>query len=277
LGRVDLHVHTNYSDGIMDPFAVVQEALKKNIVAIGITDHDTMDGVSSAERAGKMCGIEVVPGIEFSADHNGKEVHILGYYCDRESRELKQTLRDLKRSRLERMTRMVQKLNRLNLDVNLDEVQKLTKGKILGRPHLALALCRKGYCKTTAEAFSKYIGSNAPAYVKRFKITTAKAVNLIIKSGGIPVLAHPGLYNADEIIPDLARTGLVGIEVFHPDHLLFDIFRYKKMASKYNLLVTGGSDFHGAGAGSSPFLGYVTVDSQHLEKMKKYKQDKNYF
>lgn len=277
MGRVDLHVHTNYSDGIMDPFAVVREALNKNIVAIGITDHDTMDGLSSAEKAGKTYGIEVVPGIEFSADYNGKEIHILGYYCNRESKELKQTLQDLKKSRLERIIKMIQKLNRLNLDVNLADVQKITKGEILGRPHLALALCRKGYCKTIAEAFAKYIGSNGPAYVKRFKITTAKAVNLIIKSGGIPVLAHPGLYNADEIIPDLIRTGLMGIEVFHPDHRLSDIFRYQKMASKYNLLVTGGSDFHGAGVGSSPFLGYVTVDSQHLEKMKKYKQDKNYF
>jgi predicted metal-dependent phosphoesterase TrpH len=256
----------------MDPFAVVQEALNKNISAIGITDHDTMDGLSTAKQAGKMYGIEVVPGIEFSADYDGKEVHILGYYCNRELNELKQTLQDLKRSRLERITRMIQKLKGLNLDISLADVQQITKGEILGRPHLALALCRKGYCKTTAEAFSKYIGSNAPAYVKRFKITTGEAVRLILKSGGIPVLAHPGLYNADEIISDLISIGLMGIEVFHPDHRLVDILRYKKMAREYNLLVTGGSDFHGTGIGSSPFLGYVTVDSQYLEEIKKYRR-----
>ncbi len=272
MGRVDLHVHTNYSDGLMDPFAVVQEALNKNISAIGITDHDTMDGLSSVEQAGKMYGIEVVPGIEFSADYDGKEVHILGYYCNRELNELKQTLLELKKSRFQRINRMIQKLKGLNLDISLAEVQQITKGEILGRPHLALALCRKGYCKTTAEAFSKYIGSNAPAYVKRFKITTGEAVRLILKSGGIPVLAHPGLYNADGIIPDLINIGLMGIEVFHPDHRLVDIFRYKRMAREYNLLVTGGSDFHGTGVGSSPFLGYVTVDSQYLEEIKKYRQ-----
>ncbi len=272
MGRVDLHVHTNYSDGLMDPFAIVQEALNKNIAALGITDHDTMDGLSSAEKAGKMYGIEVVPGIEFSADINGKEVHILGYYCNRELNELKRTLQDLKKSRRERMTRMIQKLKRLKLDVNLADVQQITKGEILGRPHLALALCQKGYCKTTAEAFSKYIGSNGPAYVKRFKITAAEAIYLILKSYGIPVLAHPGLYNADGIVPGLIRIGLMGIEVFHPDHRLADIFRYQKMARKYNLLVTGGSDFHGAEVGSSPFLGYITVDSQYLEELKKNRQ-----
>ncbi len=272
MGRADLHVHTSKSDGFMDPFAVVKEALNRNIAALAITDHDTMGGLSSAEKAGKTYGIEVVPGIEFSADCNGKEIHILGYYCERESKELGQILLELKKSRLERMDRMIQKLKKLNLPIQLSDVQKTTKGEVLGRPHLALALCRKGYCKTTAEAFSRYIGSEAPAYVKRYKITTAEAIRLILNSGGIPVLAHPGLYNADGIIPALLRTGLMGIEVFHPDHRLTDIFRYQKIARKYNLLLTGGSDYHGAGVGSSPFLGYVTVDTQYLEKMKKCRQ-----
>lgn len=265
---VDLHVHTNVSDGLLSPFQVVSEASESGLAAIAITDHDTMDGLPYAEAAGRKHGIEVVPGVELSAGYGGTEFHILGYYCDPNNPFLKKTLKAVRRSRYDRMMKMLEKLKKLGIEIELKEVLQVVKGQMLGRPHLAITLCIKGYCKTPAEAFKKYIGFDGPAYVERMKFSPYDAIFMIRNARGIPVLAHPGFYKEDKLIPSLVRAGLLGIEVFHPDHLMVSNYRYMRIAKKYNLLVTGGSDYHGSHLGTATTIGAVTVDYSYLEKLK---------
>lgn len=269
MGRVDFHVHTSVSDGSLSPFQVVAEAYNLKIDALGITDHDTMQGIAYAEAAGRKYGIEIVPGVELSTDYEGKEIHILGYYCDPNNPLLKKNLKRIRLNRYDRMVKMIEKLKKLGIYIELSDVLKIVKGEMLGRPHLAIALCKEGYCKTPAEAFKKYIGFNCPAYVERIKFTPYDAIFLIRSAKGIPVLAHPGLYKEDRLIPSLVSAGLLGIEVFHPDHQILTSYKYLKMAKKYNLLVTGGSDFHGMNIGSATSIGTITLDYSYLEKLKK--------
>ncbi|RJX24671.1 MAG: PHP domain-containing protein [Dethiobacter sp.] len=268
---VDLHIHTTFSDGLLNPCQVVAEANKKGMAAIGITDHDTMRGVACAETAGKKYGLEIIPGVELSTSYEDKEPHLLGYYCDPENPQLHKILKDVSTSRHERMVKMVDKLKNLGIDIQIEEVLEKARGDMLGRPHLALVICQKGYCRTPAEVFAKYIGNNCPAYVERYRLSLQEALNLVRGAGGIPVLAHPGLYKADELIPSMVRMGLLGIEAFHPEHRIIDRCRYLKMAGKYNLLITGGSDYHGKDMGSSGFIGTVRLDYKYLDKLKELK------
>ena len=265
---VDLHIHTNFSDGSLNPAEVVRTAKRKGIAAVGITDHDTMEGVAPAEIAGKGYGVEIVPGLELSTNSVKKEFHLLGYYCDPCNHLLRDLLKQMAASRYERMKKMITKLKEMGMDINLIEILTQTRGKIPGRPHLALALYRKGYCNTPAEAFKKYIGKGCPAYTERFKLDLYDAIDLVSGAGGIPVLAHPGIYGEDRLIPEMVAGGLAGIEVFHPDHSPADEDNYKLIAKKYNLLLTGGSDYHGGGVGTAPVLGAVTIEYHYLEKLK---------
>ncbi len=268
MSRVDLHVHTSVSDGVLSPYHVIREAGKRGISAVGITDHDTMQGLPYAEAAGRKFGVEVIPGVELSADYDKKEIHVLGYYCDPSNPFLRKTLKKIRVSRLERMIKMVEKVKQLGMSIELSDVLHFVKGNMLGRPHLARALCAKGYCETPAEAFQRYIGFSGPAFVDRLKFTPFDAIFLIRNARGIPVLAHPGLYGEDSMIHSLVGAGLLGIEAFHPDHQLFANIRYMRTAKKYNLLVTGGSDFHGPTLGSSPHVGHVSISSIYLERLK---------
>ncbi len=270
-GYVDLHIHTTFSDGLLNPCQVVEEAKKKKITAIGITDHDTMQGIACAETAGKKYGLEIIPGIELSTSYEDKELHILGYFCNPENSLLENTLEVVKASRYDRMRKMIDKLKKLDINIALSEVLEKAGGDMLGRPHLALAICQKGYSRTTAEVFAKYIGNSCPAYVERYRLCFQDALNLILGAGGIPVLAHPGLYKADQLIPSMVRMGLLGIEVFHPEHRIVDRYRYIKIARKYGLLITGGSDYHGKDMGSSDFIGTVRLDYKYLHKLKELK------
>lgn len=265
---VDLHVHTSVSDGLLSPFQVVSEASEADLAAIAITDHDTMDSIPYAEAAGRKLGVEVVPGVELSTGYGGNEIHILGYYCDPNNPFFKKTLKTVRRSRYDRMMKMLEKLKKLGIQIELKEVLQVVEGQMLGRPHLAIILCKKGYCKTPEEAFKKYIGLNGPAYVERMKFTPYDAIFMIRNARGIPVLAHPGFYKEDKIIPSLVSAGLLGIEVFHPDHLLMTHYRYMKIARKYNLLVTGGSDYHGSHVGTATSIGAISVDYSYLQKLK---------
>ena len=213
--------------------------------------------------------MEIIPGVELSTNKGGEEFHLLGYFCDSHNQRLKTFLDKMAADRQERMKKMIAKLRGLGLEIDLTEILTKTEGKAPGRPHLALALHRKGYCHTPLEAFQKYIGNGCPAYVKRYKLDLFEAIDLVRAAGGIPVLAHPGLYDEDHLIPSMVRGGLLGIEVFHPDHQLKDENNYRQLAQEYNLLITGGSDFHGGGIGSAPAVGTVTISYQYLKKLKK--------
>jgi len=267
--RVDLHNHTNFSDGVLSPFQLVKAAKEKGIAALGITDHDTMEGIAPAEAAGQKYNLEIIPGIELSTSSWGKEFHLLGYFCDPSAQQLKNILDTMASDRQKRMKKMIARLENLGLAIDIREVLSQTKGRAPGRPHLASVLHQKGYCRTPAEAFQRYIGNGCPAFVERFKLDLFKAINSLHAAGGIPVLAHPGIYNGDRFISSMVKGGLKGIEVYHPDHSPKDEIRYRQLAQKYNLLITGGSDYHGGGIGTAPAVGTVTIGYHYLEKLKR--------
>ena len=265
--KADLHIHTVYSDGKLTPYQIIREAYRKDIMAVGITDHDTMRGVPQALQAGRKFKVEVVPGVELSTDFEGQEVHILGYYCRPENILLNKTLALIRKDRYNRIIKMLKRLKEMGINLTLEDVMKMaTGGESLGRPHLAEALSSKGFCKTPREAFKRLLDKGKPAFVKRLKITSIVAIRIIQKSGGTAVLAHPGLYKDDSLIMHLSKYGLSGIEAFHPDHNAVDSQRYCDIAQEHNLFITGGSDFHSQESVSA--VGAITIDYRYLKILK---------
>lgn len=245
--RFDLHIHTTASDGTDSPEAVVALAAEKGFSIIAITDHDTMSGVPEAVAAGEKYGVRVIGGVEISAGGQ-TEVHVLGYGV-RDVERLEQTLTLMRDKRAERMAGMVEKLRALGVDVTLDEVTALSGGSV-GRSHLARVLIDKGVVRDVREAFAKYLSPGKPAYVEREKLGVQQAVRLIADCGGLPVIAHPGQnrgesYWGRERFHALKAYGLRGIEVYHMAHGAAQAAAFERIARAENLLVTGGSDYHG--------------------------------
>ena len=245
--RFDLHIHTTASDGTDSPEAVVALAAEKGFSIIAITDHDTMRGVPEAIAAGEKYGVRVIGGVEISAGGQ-TEVHVLGYGV-RDVERLEQTLTLMRDKRAERMAGMVEKLRALGVDVTLDEVTALSGGSV-GRSHLARVLIDKGVVRDVREAFAKYLSPGKPAYVEREKLGVQQAVRLIADCGGLPVIAHPGQnrgesYWGRERFHALKAYGLRGIEVYHMAHGAAQAAAFERIARAENLLVTGGSDYHG--------------------------------
>ena len=265
----DLHIHTSISDGCLTPAEAVRMASDINLKAIAITDHDTMDGVDEALEAGKKLNIEVIPGVELSTDYGRREVHLLGYYVNSSHRKFDMLLKELKESRHKRVANIVKKLNGLGCKVDVREVMMLAgENGAVGRPHIARILTEKGYVESVQDAFDKFIGINAPAYVERYKLIPHDVIKMVIKAGGIPVLAHPGLIKDDNLIRQLIKEGLKGIEVYHPEHSYEDEKKYQTMAFSNNLLITGGSDCHGIDRMTGSEMGSVTIPMYHVEKLK---------
>lgn len=254
----DLHAHTTASDGTYTPRELVELAKKNGLAAVAVTDHDTTGGLDEAQAAGRELGVEVVPGIELSTVFEGKEVHVLGYFYDPEHPELLELTRKMREDRLNRMDKMILKLQEAGLDITREEVQAEAQGAI-GRPHFARVLMKKGYVATMPEAFDKYLASGRPGYVERLKLTPEDAVRVILAAGGVPVVAHPGLFDKDYLFDTLVPLGLVGLEAFHPDHSPEKRKHYASLAAHHGLLATGGSDFHGGGAEHRGELGSVNV------------------
>jgi 3',5'-nucleoside bisphosphate phosphatase len=244
---VDLHIHTNFSDGLLSPEEVVKAAKKAGLTTIAITDHDTVDGIIPAQKEAAKLGMTIVPGIEFTTDHEKDEIHILGYFMDFQVPWLQELLTKIRSARVERIYKTVEKLQKLGLDIKTEEVLALADDKgSVGRPHIARALIKKGLVRSIQEAFAKYLDHSGPAYVPHFKLTPFEAIKVILKAKGIPVYAHPGLGDNDDIIPDLVLSGLKGIEVYYSRHTPEQKQKYIDMAHNMNLLITGGSDFHGS-------------------------------
>lgn len=268
---IDLHLHTTASDGTYTPIQMVEEAKRIGLSAIAITDHDTMEGVEPAVKRGDELGLEVVPGIELNTDYKDREVHVLGYYPDVNCSEFQETLKELQIARVNRVKKIVEKLNELGYTISFERVGKIAGKGAMGRPHIAQALLEAGYASDWSEAFDKYIGKDSPAYVPRTKLTPNDAVQLILEVGGIPILAHPGLNNLDEIIPELIATGLRGIEVYHFEHTEEEKEHYRKIAEENHLIITGGSDCHGPGKKSGVRLGEIKLPYKLLEDLKNAK------
>jgi predicted metal-dependent phosphoesterase TrpH len=266
-GRIDLHLHTNASDGTFSPSDVVERALALGLSAISITDHDSIDGVGEAISASGG-RILVVPGVEISADLDGREVHILGYFIDWQEERLRKDLLASAKSRLSRAEEMVERLRGLGIDLGMDDVTAISGGGTVTRLHIALAMKEKGYVRTTEEAFERYIGEGKPAYVERIRLSPKEAISMIRRAGGIPVLAHPGLLKRDEVIPVLIKEGLEGIEAYHSKHSLPTIEHYIALARRLGLLVTGGSDCHGEVEGG-PLIGSLDIPESILDPLEK--------
>ena len=266
---VDLHVHTNYSDGSFSPEEVVSRARECGLTAIGIADHDEVGGVTEAIWIGHSHGIEVVPAVELTSGCNGKEIHLLGYLIDHNHRELRERLKDFRHERFRRMIKMVEKLRKLDLDIYIEAVRRVAGRGSLGRLHLARTMFQQDMVGTVQEAFDRYIGRNRPAYVEKPRIDAGEAFDLITAAGGVPVLAHPRLARVDTHIPELVRLGLRGIEVFYSKHTPEDIDKYLAMANEYDLLVTGGSDCHGV-IKDSMLLGTVKLPYHYLTALRRH-------
>jgi len=248
---IDLHIHTTASDGSLTPSQVVHYAKEKDLKAIAITDHDTIEGNEEAIIEGRREGIEVVPGVEISVDYSPGTMHMLGYFITLEDTTLGEKLNLLQDSRSDRNPKIVKKLNEMSLSLTYDEVVQESGGGQIGRPHIAQALVKKGYVKSIQEAFNKYLGKGAPAYIDKFRLSAKEAITVITNAGGIPVLAHPFTLNCnksdelDDLVERLVEQGLEGLEVYYSEHDERNTSHYHLLAKRYNLVITGGSDFHG--------------------------------
>lgn len=278
---VDLHVHSNRSDGSFTPTQLVDYACEKGLAAFALTDHDTIDGLEEAERyadmlrrdrAGDAAGVEgqnaapwakrlindsgaavpeVIPGIEFSTEYQGHDIHVLGLYIDYHNSAFVQKLRDFVDSRTLRNRKMCRLLTEAGLPVAYEALLAEFPDAVITRAHYAKYMLNHGYVKSMSDAFDRYIGDHCPCFVPREKVTPVDAVKLILSAGGIPILAHPVLYhmsdeNLDTLTVLLAEAGLVALEAIYSTYTAFDERKMRALARKYHLLVSGGSDFHGA-------------------------------
>ncbi|GAA3407119.1 PHP domain-containing protein [Paenibacillus hodogayensis] len=252
--RYDLHSHTTASDGTNAPAVNVRLAQEAGLDGLAITDHDTVAGVAEAVEEGRKLEVEVVPGVEISTVSGGRDIHVLGYYIDTEDALFRERLEQLRETRDLRNAMILDKLGELGLSVTLDEVLEQSRKRpgrdeTVGRPHIAAVLVAKGYVADMQEAFDRYLASGAAAYVNPPRIRPEEAIDWIREAGGVPVLAHPGLYDDDALVQRLIDYGLKGIEAYHSDHAPETERHYAAMAQRHGLIVTAGSDFHGSRGG----------------------------
>lgn len=266
--RVDLHMHTNYSDGQHTPEELIVKVKDAGIDVISITDHDTVDGIFEAVEAGKKYGVEVIPGLEISSDIRDREVHILAYFFDPTNKELEEYLRFFRAERIKRAIRIIEKLNALGLSLTLDDVMEIAKNSAVGRPHIAKAMVSKKLVSNYFEAFSKYIGNGCPAYERKVHVSPRSAFKIISDAGGLSFIAHPGPL-PDVIMIELIEAGLDGIEVIHPSHLPHQVNHYRGIVNEYFLLESGGSDFHGGERNDYGNLGKYCIAYSKVEAMRK--------
>ena len=268
--KIDLHIHTVYSDGTYTPGEVVKKAKEIGLVAISITDHDSVEGVEEALQAGREFGVEVVPGVEMSSDVEHDEIHILGYYLDFKKKEFLSKLDYFQKIRIERNERLFRRLEELGMPVSSEEVLKLAPKGVVSRLHIARCMVEKKYVSSIDEAFEEWLNPGKPAYVERERISPFEVINLILEAEGVPVFAHPFLSRRDDLIPKMIDAGLMGIEVYHSTHDEKTVKHYMEIAKRYDLLITGGSDCHGE-AKDEVLMGKVDVPVSVLWELKKAK------
>ncbi|HVN66732.1 MAG TPA: PHP domain-containing protein [Candidatus Sulfotelmatobacter sp.] len=271
----DLHIHSNFSDGTESPAELVRLAKAGGLTAIALTDHDIIDGIGAAEEEGSRSKVEVIPGIELTTESPGAEIHILGYFIDYRHPSLTAELTKIQEGRVKRIYKIVKKLRALKIEIDPEEVFALSGSKAPGRPHVARALIKSGAVANFKEAFNRYLDHRSPAYVPHYKLSPEAAIKLIIGAGGIPVFAHPAISNADKLIPQLVDNGLRGLEIYYPGYTPEQIAHYLEVAGQYNLLVTGGSDYHGANSGRDIKLGDLFIPDELMTKLREAKKMTN--
>lgn len=248
---IDLHVHSNRSDGTLSPTELVSYALSKKLAAIALTDHDTVDGIEEALAAAKGKPIEVIPGIEYSTEYNKRDVHILGLFIDYKAPVFLDYLTRFQTSRTNRNHKLCNNLQNAGIDISYDALLSMFPNAVITRAHYAKFLIANGYVKSHNEAFDKYLGDHTPYFIHREKITPEEVIGVTLKAGGIPILAHPPLYKLgkeqmDILVATLTEHGLMGIEAIYSTYSPGEERHMKALAEKYHLLLSGGSDFHGA-------------------------------
>jgi len=266
-GKVDLHIHTNHSDGYYSPGQIIKKAKYSGIDVLSITDHDSLNGIPEAIEAAKEYGIEVIPGVEVSSDIGDREVHILAYFVELNNAELERYLVFFREERIKRAERIVKKLNSLGLTLHLNDVLDIAQNCAVGRPHIAQAMLEKNLVSSYFEAFNKYIGNGSPAYEKKVHISPQSAFKIISDAGGLSFIAHPG-YMPENILKDLIEAGVDGIEVLHPGHSPQQVRFYRGIVNEYFLLESGGSDFHGGKREDEKNLGSFSIGNATLEEMR---------
>ena len=269
MSKVDLHIHSNASDGRFSPEDIVRKSAEGGLTIIALADHDTVNGIVPALAAAKVFPqLKVIPCVEISTDVPDGEVHVLGYFIDYTDHKLEAALDRLRHSRQERARGMVAKLDNLGIHIKFQRVKEIAGSGSVGRPHLAQAMLEKGYIDSLKEAFTKYISRGGPAYVEREKMTPAEAVQLILKASGLPVLAHPLTVSDPEgMVIELKAAGLVGIESYYTDYTADEISKLAGLADKYSLITTGGSDYHGLDTSTETMIGGVDVPMESAEQL----------
>ena len=267
--KIDLHIHSSISDGKFSPEDIVHRSAERGLAVIAICDHDSVDGVTAAlEAARDLPQIKIIPGVEISTSAPDSEIHLLGYFIDYTDPKLKTTLVSLRHSRRERGKMTIAKLKRLGICIDWQRVEEIAGSGSIGRPHIAQAMLEKGYVTSFKEAFTKYIGFKGPAYIERQKITPAEAVALVTKAGGLPVLAHPlTVNNLETMIAKLKTAGLVGLEVHYNSYTENERDSLAQLAKKYDLIATGGSDYHGLDDSTETMIGGTYVPEESAEKL----------
>ncbi len=264
----DLHTHTTFSDGKLTPEELISAARQAGLSYLAITDHDTVDGVAHLYENGfyPTKGVRVIPGIEFSAHHPTREIHVLGFNVDIYNSELTDKLNDVTEARWTRFSEMVAKLQKLGYDIREKDVLAVAgASKSISRSHIGRVLVSKGYFKTVRDAFSELLQKGQPAYVPHYRLEVADIISLIHQAGGKAVLAHPKLIWDDALVEEICRSGIDGIEVFYPQHNPEDTAHYLALAEKYQLLPSGGSDFHGFPTRYPTELGIFTIEDRYAK------------
>ncbi|MEI8032840.1 MAG: PHP domain-containing protein [Chlorobiaceae bacterium] len=266
--KADLHIHTKCSDGIFSPEEIIEKAALNGLKAISITDHDSVSGIDKAKPLALERGVELVPGVEMSSTYKGYDIHVLGYFFDYQQSALKEYLDHCRHLRTERAERMVSKLAKMGVKIGIEQIIVKAQNGSVGRPHIAQVLQDGGYVKSFSEAFSRYLGSHSPAYVKSIETHPAEVIRLINEASGLSFLAHPAQNVPDETLKQLITFGLDGIEIVHPSHDTYKQNYYREIANEYFLLFSGGSDYHGLKERDEDLFGKVTIPCEWVEKMK---------
>ena len=270
---IDLHLHTTASDGAFAPAALVRMAHEAGLDCIAITDHDSTAGVAAAQHAGKALGVRVIAGIEFNTMWHGQSVHVLGYFVDTEHPELQAVVARQRDGRLYRAERMVEKLAALEMPLSWEDILRDADGGAVGRPHIAKAMISQGYVSDSNEAFAKFLGHGMPAYVEQPKLAPSEAVALLHRAGAAAGLAHPyNVEGADQVdlnvlLPELKEAGLDAIETYYTDYSGEQQSAILHMAQRFDLIPTGGSDFHGGGILAQAELGAIRVPVESLQRL----------
>lgn len=269
MSKVDLHIHSNASDGQLSPSEVIRKSAELGLSVIALADHDTVNGIAEAlEAAQAYPRLTVIPAVEINTDIPHGEAHVLGYFIDYTDRELNDSLLKLRDSRRRRAQQMIAKLATLGVHIEWERVQEIAGSGTIGRPHIAKAILEKGYIASTREAFPKYIGKDGPAYVEREKITPTGAVELVMRASGLPVLAHPfTIPEPEEMITQLERAGLAGIEAYYNNYTDKQVSELLSLAEKHGLITTGGSDYHGFDGSFEATLGGADVPMESADQL----------